>query len=98
MCTAFCLTDYKVQSKTLPKAILDIKDDGTSEFQDTHTKYCSRNVQISGTRDSDSFGLLEPIQFKDISTGPNEKLVEESQRLLKLQENTLTAWSTTTWK
>jgi hypothetical protein len=95
MCTAFCLTDYKVQGKTLPKAIVDIKDDGSSKFQDAHTKYCSRNVQISRTRDSDSLGLLEPVEFKDISTGPHEKLLEETQRLLRLQENTLTAWSTT---
>jgi hypothetical protein len=95
LCTAFCLTDYKVQGKTLSKAILDIKDDGTSKFQDPHTKYCSRNVQISQTRDSDSFRLLEPIQFKDISTGPHMKLMKETQRLLRLQKNTLAAWSTT---
>ena len=49
MCTAFCLTDYKVGGKTLTKAILDLKDDGTSRFQDAHTKYCSRNVCINIT-------------------------------------------------
>jgi hypothetical protein len=47
MCPAFCLTDYKVQSKTLSKVIVDLKDDGDTRGQDAHRKFCSRYQSYS---------------------------------------------------
>jgi hypothetical protein len=61
MCPAFCLTDYKVQSKTLSKVILDLRDAGTSRFQDAHTKHSSRLVQISRAQSLDT-GTRPAIQ------------------------------------
>jgi hypothetical protein len=46
VCPAFCLTDYKVQGKTLSKAILDLRNHSLSKGQDDHRKYCSAYAQV----------------------------------------------------
>jgi hypothetical protein len=93
MCPAFCLTDYKVQSLTFSKAILDLKDDHTSKGRDKHTKFCSYNVQLSRLRSSDGVYLLREIEMKDLEFRPHDDLVAEMERLRKLEQETLASWT-----
>ncbi|KAN0078831.1 hypothetical protein V8E54_005344 [Elaphomyces granulatus] len=96
LCPAFYLTDYKVQGKTLSKGVVDIKDDPSIKFQDSHRKFCSRNVQLTRFTTFDDVYLLERIQLKDVSFKPHEKLIQETKRLHGLQDATLSTWSSST--
>jgi PIF1-like helicase len=46
LCPAFCLTDYKVQGKTLSKGVVDLKNDPSIRFQDSHRKYIIMEDQL----------------------------------------------------
>src|SRR5436190_10123808 len=47
ICSAFSLTDYKVQGSTLTTAVLNLKNDPTARGHDKHKKFCSMYVQLS---------------------------------------------------
>jgi len=55
------MTDYKVQGSTLKTAVLDLKDDPTAKIQDEHTKFWSRNVQLTRLQAETGLNLLEEI-------------------------------------
>jgi len=92
MCPAFCLTDYKVQSLTFSKAILDLKDDHTTKVRDKHNKFCSVNVQMSRLQSSDGVYLLRKVEMKDLEFRPHDGLVAEMERLHRLEQETLASW------
>jgi hypothetical protein len=87
---------YKVQANTLSKGVLSLglKDDPSTKFQDHHRKFCSRNVQLSRFRTFDDVYLLQRIRLKDVNFRPHKKL-KETERLQRLQDATLSAWSFT---
>ena len=93
MCPAFCLTDYKVQSLTLSKAILDLKDDHTTKTRDSHNKFCSFNVQLSRLQSSNGVHLLRKIEMKDLEFRPHNGLVAEMERLHRLEQETRASWA-----
>ncbi len=92
MCPAFCLTDYKVQSLTLSKAILDLKDDHATKGRDRHNKFFSTYVQLSRLQSSDGVFLLREIETKDLEFRPPDDLVAEMERLRKLEQETMASW------
>ena len=67
MCPAICLTDYKAQGLTLLKAILDLKDDHTTNVRDRHDRFCFVNVQLSRVQSSDGVYLLREVEMKDFT-------------------------------
>lgn len=93
MCPAFCLTDYKVQSKTLSKAIVDIKDDGHTRGQDSHKKFCSRYVQLSRPTSWNGLHLLRRIEAKDIAFRPHPDLMAAMERFQELERKTVSSWT-----
>jgi hypothetical protein len=93
MCPAFSLTDYKVQSKTLSKVIVDIKDDGDTRGQDSHRKFCSRYVQLSRPTSWDDLHLLRRIEAKDIAFRPHPDLIAEMEKFQELERKTMSSWT-----
>ena len=93
MCPAFSLTDYKVQSSTLPTAVLDLKDDPSAKGQDKHKKYTSINVQLSRLQSFDGLNLLQKIDMEDLRFRPDDRLLAEMERLSKLEQQTMAAWT-----
>jgi len=94
MCSAFSLTDYKVQGSTLPAAVLDLKDDPTAKGQSEHKKYCSLYVQLSRLQSSDRLYLLQKISMEDLRFRPDNDLLAEMERLHVLEQETIAAWAT----
>ena len=92
MCSAFSLTDYKVQSSTLTNAVLDLKDDPTRKGFDRHKKFCSNYVQLSRLEALDRLHLLQKIQMSDLQFAPDNRLLAEMERLKGLQQETVAAW------
>ena len=93
MCSAFSLTDYKVQGLTLTTAVLDLKNDPTAKGQDGHKKYCSMYVQLSRLRSLDGLHLLQEIDMNDLQFHPNDGLLAETKRLRTLEQETIAAWT-----
>jgi hypothetical protein len=93
MCPAFSLTDYKVQGMTLTAAVLDLKDNPSAKGQDEHKKFCSMYVQLSRLRSLKRLYLLQEIDMKDVRFRPHNGLVAEMERLHKLEEETIAAWT-----
>jgi hypothetical protein len=93
ICPAFCLTDYRTQSLTLPTAILDLKDDPSMKGQDEHKKFCSNYVQLSRPQSLDGTHLLRKIDMSDLRFRPHSRLVAEVERLRALEQNTMAAWA-----
>jgi hypothetical protein len=94
ICPAFCLTDYKVQGRTLTSAILDLKDNRIARGQHSHRKYCSMYVQLSRLRSLNGLHLLQPLEMKDLDRQPDPCLLEEMRRLQALEQSTLHEWQT----
>jgi hypothetical protein len=92
-CPAFCLTDYKVQSSTLNAAILDLKNDPKVGGRDGHRKYCSTYVQLSRLRSLKGLHLLQEIGMEDLQFRPDPRLLSEMERLQKLEQKTIAAWT-----
>ena len=93
ICPAFCLTDYKVQSLTLPTAVLDLKNDPSIKGQSEHKKFCSTNVQLSRPQSRDGMHLLRRIDMSDLRFRPHGRLLAEMERLRALEQNTMAAWA-----
>jgi hypothetical protein len=93
MCSAFSLTDYKVQGLTLTTAVLDLKDNSTVRGQNKHKKYCSIYVQLSRLRSLDDLYLLREINMSDLRFRPHNGLLAEMERLGALEQETMTAWA-----
>jgi hypothetical protein len=93
MCPAFCLTDYKVQGKTLSTAVLDLKNDPHASGQDTHKKFCSLYVQLSRLKSFNGLHLLQPIELTDLAFHPYSGLLTEMERLREIEQETLSSWS-----
>jgi hypothetical protein len=93
MCPAFCLTDYKVQGSTLKAAVLDLKDNSTAKGQNEHKKFCSMYVQLSRIQSLNGLHLLQKIDMKDLRFRPHEGLLDEMERLQKLEEETIHSWT-----
>src|SRR3954452_25598425 len=68
ICSAFRLTDYKVQGSTLTTAVLDLKDNPKVSLrgQDEHKKFCSMYVQLSLLRSSNRLHLLQKIDMNNL--------------------------------
>jgi hypothetical protein len=95
ICSAFSLTDYKVQSQTLTEAVLDLKEDSTIKGQTAHYKFCSKYVQLSRLKSSRRLHLLRSIQMSDVNFQPHTGLLSEMERLQTLETQTLSAWKYT---
>jgi hypothetical protein len=93
MCPAFSLTDYKVQGLTLTTAVLDLKADPIAKGQNEHKKFCSMYVQLSRLQSLEGLNLLQEIDMKDVQLRPHDSLVAEMERLHKLEEETIAAWT-----
>jgi hypothetical protein len=93
MCPAFSLTDYKVQGLTLTTAVLDLKGDPSGKGQNEHKTFCSMYVQLSRLRSLEGLHLLQEIDMKDLRFRPHNGLVAEMERLHKLDEETIAAWT-----
>lgn len=93
MCPAFCLTDYKVQSRTLSAVVLDLRNDRHAKGQDPHRKFCSQYVQLSRPTTFKRLYLLQRIESKDVAFRPHINLVGEMQRLQELEQKTLSSWA-----
>ena len=87
-CSAFCLTDYKVQGMTLRAAILSLKND-PSVKGDNYRKFCSIYVQLSRLKTSEGLYLLQEIQMKDLNFYLHSNLDIEIERLYSLEEKTI---------
>jgi hypothetical protein len=94
MCPAFCLTDYKVQGSTLSNAILDIKDNGSGKGKNSHRKFTSNYVQLSRLQSFQGVHLLQEICLDDLRFRPDDRLLAEIERLMKLERDTMAAWAT----
>ncbi|KFZ23650.1 hypothetical protein V502_01866 [Pseudogymnoascus sp. VKM F-4520 (FW-2644)] len=92
MCPAFSLTDYKVQGSTLPAAILDLKNSGTRR-QTNDKNYCSLYVQLSRLQSSAGLYLLQKLDMDDLRFRPDNGLLAEMDRLMALEEQTLSSWA-----
>ena len=92
MCSAFSLTDYKIQGSTLTNVVLDLKDDSSLKGQSSHKKFCSIYVQLSRIRSLDSLHLLQRIDMKDLQFRPDDALLAEMERLHILEQETIVAW------
>jgi hypothetical protein len=93
ICSAFSLTDYKVQGATLKIAVLDLKDDPSAKGQDMHRKFCSMLVQLSRPQSLDGLYLLQKLDMKDLQFRPHDGLLTEMERLHKLEEETTRTWA-----
>jgi len=89
MCPAFSLTDYKVQGFTLLNAILDLKNNR----KDSHKKFVSQYVQLSRLQSWQGINLLQEIDLDDLRFRPDDRLLVEMERLTKLEQDTMTAWT-----
>jgi len=93
ICSAFSLTDYKVQGSTLTTAVLDLKDNPKVRGQNEHKKFCSTYVQLSRLRSLNGLHLLQKINMNDLQFRPHDGLVAEMERLRKLEQETLASWA-----
>ena len=93
MCPAFCLTDYKVQGKTLPMAIVDLGTDGSSRGQNAHRYFCSAYVQLGRPRSWEDLALLRKVTAKDLSFKPHHKLLSLNDELRRLENDTISSWA-----
>jgi hypothetical protein len=85
MCPAFCLTDYKVQGKTLPMAIVDLGTDGSSRGQNAYRYFCSAYFQLGRPRSWEDLTLLRKVPAKDLSFKPHHKLLSLNDELWRLE-------------
>jgi len=92
ICSAFSLTDYKVQELTLMTAVLDLKDNPKVRGQDEHKKFCSMYIQLSRLRSLNGLHLLQKIDMNDLRFHPHVGLLVEIERLGKLEQETLASW------
>ena len=89
MCPAFCLTDHKVQSLTLKKAILSLKNNPTAKGQ--CNQFFSNYVELSRVPGMNGLYLLEEIEMNDLDFRPPDDLIAEMERLRQLEQETLSS-------
>jgi hypothetical protein len=95
----FAITNFKSQGATYESAILDLKitpsntTQSASRSKINHKHYTSLNVQLGRVKSFAGVWLREPIQLSDVQSRPDPALEIEVQRLVALEQNTITAWT-----
>ena len=86
MCSAFSLTNHKMQDLIFLIAILDFKNDSTIKNQDEYTKFCFLYVQLSQFQSESELYFLQKINMKDFQFHSHDSLLMKMKRLQKLEE------------
>ncbi len=89
ICSAFALTEYKVQRATFTTAVLDLQRGQKSQWISTHKRFCSTYVQLSRLKSLSGLKLLAPIVLDDVANEFKNRLMEEDAHLDKLTSITL---------
>src|SRR2546421_11913212 len=70
-----------------------LSTDPSAKGQDMHKKFCSMLVQLSRPQSLDGLYLLQTLEMKDLRFRPHDALLTEMERLYKLEEETIRAWT-----
>ena len=89
MCSAFSLTDHKMQDLTFLIAILDLKNDSTIKNQDEHTKFCFLYIQLSQFQSESELYFLQKIDMKNFQLCSHDSLLTEMKRFQKFEKKTI---------
>jgi hypothetical protein len=90
---AFVITDYKAQSKTFPRVLLELRGNRMVNGQPSKCDFTSLYVQLSRCRTLKGIKLLSPVRPQDfIGNKLDQKMLDAMQRLANLAAETRRAY------